>query len=362
MESIYYVLCYACHRKCVHCYEDKFRPYRRQALADVVAMAKRNAPRVIGNLPETMCYIDRDEPLREGAHEERIGRIILAGGEVLMDPVREEVLYPAIAALGAKYGRAGGVKLVVQTTGDLITQAIIEELLAREVWMISVAGMDDFHVGLEGARRKPLIERLTGWFEAAGMSASGSKTGSGNWQHEDGPVYSFFGATPESWIGKLWPRGRAWTNSLSKATIEDNFCGRWSGGLNFLNHRFSGSEVAIEPTGDVYPCCLKTRHPLGNLTEEQLIDIIDSVATHPAFQAINLGRPDRMGVSLGWSVEHFLARSEAKTPKGNAYRNLCIGCDAFHDEVLGSIIEELRTARLRQRDAASDERGLGWAG
>ena len=148
-------------------------------------------------------------------------------------------------------------------------------------------------------------------------------------------------------------------NGLSTATIEDNFCGRWSGGLNFLNHRFSGSEVAIEPTGDVYPCCLKTRHPLGNLTEERLIDIIDSVATHPAFQAINLGRPDRMGVSLGWSVEHFLARSEAKTPKGEVYRNLCIGCDAFHGEVLGSIIEELRMARLRQRDAASGGRGLG---
>jgi Radical SAM superfamily/Iron-sulfur cluster-binding domain len=348
MESLYYVLCYACHRRCVHCYEDKFRPYRRQELAEVVAMARGNVPRIIANLPEAMRYIDL-----EGGHEERTGRIILAGGEVLMDPVREEVLYPAIEALSAKYKHAGGVKLVVQTTGDLVTEAIIEELLARGVWMISVAGMDDFHVGLEGARRGPLIDGLTHWFEAAGMSASGSRTGTGNWRHEEGPVYSFFGATPQSWIGKLWPRGRAWKNGLSTATIADNFCARWSGGLNFLNHRLSGSEVAIEPTGDVYPCCLKTKHPLGNLTEERLIDIIESVAAHPAFQAINLGRPDQMGLTLGWSVDRFVRRSETRTPKGDVYRNLCIGCDAFHREVLGPVIEGLRAARLRRHGAAA---------
>jgi len=63
--------------------------------------------------------------------------------------------------------------------------------------------------------------------------------------------FDFFGATDDSWIGKLWPRGRAWTNSLSRATLADNFCDRWSGGLNFLRHRYSGSEVSVEPTGDV---------------------------------------------------------------------------------------------------------------
>ena len=32
MESIYYVMSWACHRKCVHCYEDRFRPYVRGEL------------------------------------------------------------------------------------------------------------------------------------------------------------------------------------------------------------------------------------------------------------------------------------------------------------------------------------------
>ncbi|MFI5015584.1 MAG: SPASM domain-containing protein [Hyphomicrobiales bacterium] len=352
MESIYYVLSFACHRKCVHCYEDKFRPYLRDELAAVVATAKRNFPRVIANLPDHMHYLDLDRPPPGGGFDERLGRIIVSGGEVLLDPVREEVLYPALETLRAKYAGVGGVKLVVQTTGDLLTEEIIGELLARGVFMISVAGMDDFHVGMEGERRRPLAARLASWFEAAGMTASGLKAGERKWHEEEGPLYSFFGATPDAWIGKLWPRGRAWTNALSSATLADNFCNRWSGGLNFLNHRFSGSEVAIEPTGDVYPCCLKTKHPLGNLTEERLTDILDSLAEHPAFQAINLGQPERMGSTLGWSVDRFLERCETVTPKGGTYRNLCIGCDAFHKEVLGPVIEDLRAARLGRRAVA----------
>jgi hypothetical protein len=349
MESIYYVLSFACHRKCVHCYEDRFRPYRRDELASLTNTAKRNFPRVIANLPDDMRYLDLDRPLPDGGKEEGLGRIIVSGGEVLIDPVRQEVLYPALEALRVKYAGAGGVKLVVQTTGDLLTETIIDELLARGVFMISVAGMDDFHVGMEGSRRQPLESRLVSWFEAAGMTASGLKAGERRWHEEEGPLYSFFGATRDTWIGKLWPRGRAWANGLSTAGMEDNFCNRWSGGLNFLNHRYSGSEVAIEPSGDVYPCCLKTRHPIGNLTEEKLVDILDSLGDHPAFQAINLGRPERMGLSHGWSVDRFLERCESVTPKGEVYRNLCLGCDAFHEEVLGPVIEELRARRLGRR-------------
>ncbi|MBV8764329.1 MAG: radical SAM/SPASM domain-containing protein [Hyphomicrobiales bacterium] len=353
MESIYYVLSFACHRQCTHCYEHRFRPYLRGELADVVSMAKHNFPRVIANLPERMRYLDLDQPLPGGGFEERPGRVILSGGEVLIDPVREEVLYPALEALRAKYASRGGVKLVVQTTGDLLTEKIIGELLARGVWMISVAGMDDFHVGMQGSKRVPLKERLISWFEGAGMAASGHMAGERKWCDQEGPLYSFFGATPDSWIGKLWPRGRAWTNGLSTATLAHNFCNRWSGGLNFLNHGHSGSEVAIEPTGDVYPCCLKTRHPLGNLTEEPLIEILDSLADHPAFQAINRGTPERMGLTQGWSADRFLERCETVTPQGKPYANLCVGCDAFHHEVLDPIIKEKRAARLRRRSGVA---------
>jgi len=184
------------------------------------------------------------------------------------------------------------------------------------------------------------------------MKPSGRRADDTAWTEEEGQVYSIMGAEPGSWIGELWPRGRAWDNELSTAGIADNFCGRWSGGLNFLNHGWSGSEVSIEPNGNLFPCCLKTRAPLGNLTEEKLTDILDSLAGHPVFEAINAGRPERMGLTLGWDVAHFLAESATETPSGKRYGNLCIGCDRFHEQVLGPVIAELRQRRLAQRAAA----------
>ena len=47
MESIYYVMAWACHRKCRHCYEDRFRPYVRGELEGVVQEAERNYPRIV---------------------------------------------------------------------------------------------------------------------------------------------------------------------------------------------------------------------------------------------------------------------------------------------------------------------------
>ena len=351
MESIYYVLCWHCHRRCKHCYESRFRPYVRAELEAVVAEAERNMPRIIDHLPPRMTYRDRSVVDDRGGFPEKVGRIILSGGEVLTDPVRERVLYPALERLTERYRDAGGVKLVVQTTGDLVTEAIVDELLRRGVWMISVAGMDDYHVGMQGARRETLRERLTRLFEAAGMHASGLQAETRQWHDETGPVYSFFGATEEAWIGRIWPRGRAWENDLSRATLADNFCNAWSGGLGFLDHRHSGSEVSVEPTGDVYPCCMKTAHPLGNLTEEPLLEILDHLAGHPAFEAINVGKPERMGLDHGWTVEDFLAASRTTTPGGRDYANLCIGCDRFHRQVLGPVIETLRAERRARRAA-----------
>ncbi|WP_102108291.1 radical SAM/SPASM domain-containing protein [Oceaniglobus roseus] len=355
MESIYYVLSWACHRKCKHCYESRFRPYVRGALRGVVDEAKATFPRVIANLPDELRYLDLSAPseTEPGGYVARPGRIIVAGGEVLVDPVREEVLYPALEAMQAKYA-GQGVRVIVQTTGDLVTPAIVDDLLARGVWMISCAGMDDFHVGMEGEKRVPLQERLREMFEAAGMRDSVLGVTVRDWsdQARDTPVYSFFGATEDAWIGKIWPRGRAWENSLSKATILDNFCNAWSGGLNFLNRGFSGSEVSIDPNGDVFPCCLKTAVPLGNLREERLEAILDSLVGHPAFEAIAAGHPERMGTSHGWDLARFLEESRTVKPNGEPYRNLCIGCDSFHRKVLGPEIERLRSERLAALQAA----------
>jgi len=353
MESIYYVLSWLCHRRCKHCYDSRFRPYRRSELEAVVGEARANFPAVIDNLPETMRY--RDPATLDEARRpvERTGRIILSGGEVLVEPTRESVLYPAMERLSDRYAGQGGVKLVVQTTGDLVTPTILDELLARGLWQISISGIDDFHVGIRGDKRDRLVDHLTAMFERAGLRASGLSARERKWQDDPGPLYSFFGATPESWIGKLWPRGRAWENDLSQAGIEDNFCNAWSGGLNFLNHGWAGSEVSIEPSGDVYPCCMKTRYPIGNLLEERLTDILDSLAGHPVYEAIAMGHPERMGLSHGWSRERFLERCATQTPSGRPYRNLCIGCDRFHEEVLGPVLQRLREERRAARRAAA---------
>ncbi|MGF7161840.1 hypothetical protein FHS85_003481 [Rhodoligotrophos appendicifer] len=346
MESLYWVMSWACHRKCKHCYEDKFRPYVRDRLGEVVEEARTNFPLIVNNLPGRMTYLDLEAPRPDGSLPEKTGRIILSGGESLLDPIRLAVTYPLIEALISRYRHASGVKIVVQTTGDLITEEIIDDLLSRGIYMISVSGIDDFHVGMKGPdRQRAFRDRLTAMFDRAGLKASGLSASTRNWHEEDGPLYSFFGATPDSWIGKLWPRGRAWSNGLSTASLADNFCNRWSGGLNFLQHGYSGSEVSIEPTGDLYPCCVKTKVPLGNLLDEKLIDILESLAGEPALEAISMGHPERMGIAYDWSLERFLDRSRTKTPQGKDYANLCIGCDAFHEEVLGPILQKAKINR-----------------
>lgn len=350
MESLYYVMCWACHRKCRHCYESRFRPYVRAELESVVAEAERNFPRIVAHLPARMTYLDTTDPRPDGSLPEKVGRVILSGGEALIDPVRERVTYRVIEALRDKYRDAGGVKIVVQTTGDILDDAIVRDLLDRGVWMISVASVDDFHVGLEGKEKQAaFMAKLTALFEGHGMRRSGLSATTRNWHEEAGPVFSFFGATPDAWIGKLWPRGRAWENGLYAATLADNFCNRWSGGLGFLRHRFNGSEVSIEPDGAVYPCCVKTRRPLGSLLEDDLIAILESLSEEPAYAAINAGEPQRMGLAHGWTEADFVARSRTTTPQGASYANLCVGCDAFHDEVLGPVLESARQRRALAR-------------
>ena len=355
MESIYYVLSWACHRKCPHCYEPRFRPYVRGALDAVIGEAVANFPRIIEHLPERMTYLDRGHPAADGRLAERRGRIILSGGEVLIDPVRTRVLYPAMERIQARYAGVGGVDLIVQTTGDLLTDAIVEDLLARGVSTISVSGIDAFHSGLKSAARQGAFkERLIRLLDAHGVkSAEEPDSPEARAAGAPGPSYHFFGATADAWIGRLWPRGRAWEHGLSTATLADNFCNRWSGGLNFLEHRYSGSEVSIDPSGNVFPCCIKTRVPIGSLLEDDLISILDSLAREPAFQAISAGRPERMGLAYGWSEERFIEQSRTVTPKGETYANLCIGCDRFHEAVLGPVIEAARRRRMAARTCAA---------
>ena len=331
LESIYFVMSWLCHRECEHCYEERFHPYHGEELKRVTAESEANVPRIIAHFPDRMTYLDTNDVDERGSFREKRGRIILAGGEILLDPVREPVLYPAIAQLRDKYKQQGGVELIVQTTGDVLSDRIVRELLARDVDVISVSGMDAYHKGLEEeSARERLRRKLEAIFRAEGMR---------EWvpapERQAGARYfHFFGATPDSWIGALWPRGRAHRNELSSATLAENFCNRWSGGLNFLQYRHNGSEVSVDPAGNVFPCCIKTKAPVGNLLGEKLEDILERLAGNPVYEAISMGHPERMGIARGWSVDKFLEKSRVILPSGRVYQNLCIGCDAFHEEVL----------------------------
>lgn len=323
MESIYYVISWLCHRTCPHCYEDRFRPYYGADLERVTNEARSNFGPVIASFPDRLTY-------RDSAGREKPGTVILAGGEVLLEPVRETVLYPALELLWQRYSGGGGVQLVVQTTGDLVTERLVAELLERHVAVISVSGVDHFHAGLEApAAQAVLREKLARIFEKAGLRYGGTRG-----EPVEDRRYHFFGATPDVWIGKLWPRGRAWQNSLSTADLNENFCNRWSGGLGFLDYGREGSEVSVDPDGRVYPCCLKTRLAIGSLLEEPLERMLARHRSDPVYQAISAGAPQRMGIGHGWSEAYFRERSRTVTPSGQTYENLCIGCDRFHEEVL----------------------------
>jgi sulfatase maturation enzyme AslB (radical SAM superfamily) len=116
--------------------------------------------------------------------------------------------------------------------------------------------------------------------------------------------------------------------------------------------------VAIEPDGSVYPCCLKTKSALGNLTEERLQDILQSLKGNRAFEAINAGDPEAMGLDWGWGRGDFARASQTSDPAGRSFANLCIGCDAFFAAHLTREIERIRSERLkrmRRGDTAAEK-------
>jgi organic radical activating enzyme len=291
MDSIYWVLSRDCNQRCPHCYNNSEPGAAGLTLEDV--------SRCVSSLPDPS--------------QVSVGRLILSGGEVLVWP---DLLFHAIQCLNDKYGDA--TQIWVQTNGDLLDRTMLQRLLDHRVRRIDVASMDKYHV--KGTlQRAPVLEAM---FRASGMvladrdndqCASGLKN--------DQPRYSFWGATEDEWIGPLWPRGRAFQKGLSKAGPEDRFCSLWSGAKHFLDYHDPGSEVNIQ-LADVYPCCPMTCHPLGNLLEEPLIAMLDRCQDHPAFRALNAGRPEAMGESLGITEDEGFRRSLA-------LGNHCLWCDEF---------------------------------
>ena len=350
MQSIYWVLSWACHRKCPHCYDDRFHPYVRDGLRTVVGEGQAAWPRIIAHLPDRMQWTDTKGRKQPTA-------LILAGGELLVDGVREELFYPVLAGIRERWGhldsQAGTPRVGVQTTGDIMTEEHICQMIARGVSTIAIASIDDYHVGHAGEGKFRLMDRIRTMMAGLGVREVSLGIAKDERLKEpkaaraaSGPTFLFFGAQPDLWIGELWPRGRAWTNGLVQADYTTNFCARWSGAKSFLDFGQAGSEVAIEPDGSLYPCCLKTGSPLGNLTEERLTDVLDDLRAEPAILALNRGDPEAMGGADDLSRAGFRATSVRVDPKGRTVTNACLGCDAYFRETLGDVLRERRAARL----------------
>lgn len=349
MQSIYWVLSYACHRRCAHCYDERFRPYVGAALDAVVEEGVRAHRRIIENLPDDMTWRDEASGRREPT------LLVMAGGELLIDPVRERLFYPVLREIRSRWGEKGP-KLAVQTTGDVLAAPVLDEMLALGIRSVAIASIDDYHAGMKGERKFRFMEDIRALMKSRGVretSLGAEKStrlktpDAAAAATEAGPTFLFFGAQPDLWIGEIWPRGRAFRNGLTSAGYDVNFCARWSGAKNFLKIGRAGSEVAIEPDGSLYPCCLKTKAPLGSLAEERLEDILESVAALPAIRALNDGDPEAMGLEAGWSRETFRRRSVAVDGAGRTVENMCLGCDRYFESRLGEDLRKLRDERLR---------------
>ncbi len=290
MESIYWVISRDCNQRCPHCYNNSEPGAPGLALEDI--------PRVVANLPD----IDSVS----------LDRIILSGGEVLVWP---ELLFRALEELHARY--AGRVRLIVQTNGDLLDGPMLDRLLAHHVSRVSVASMDKYH--WKSTRERQGL--LTELFESRGMVEADKLERGVDAAGKPPSGYSFWGATDDLWIGKLWPRGRAMRKKLSKAGPEDRFCMDWSGARGFLDYHAPGCEVNIQ-LADVYPCCPMTCRPIGSLLSESLIGMLDRCAKHPVYRALNEGMPEKMGEHLGLSQEYGEQRSRE-------LGNHCLWCDEF---------------------------------
>jgi hypothetical protein len=208
------------------------------------------------------------------------------------------VTYPVIERLNAKYASQGGVKIVVQTTGDILTDATVADLMDRGVWMISVASVDDFHVGLEGPeRQKRFVDKLSAMFERHGLRRSGLSSDDAQLARGGRTALQLLRRDARR-VDRQAVAARARVAArLSTATLEDNFCNRWSGGLNFLRHAYSGSEVSDRARRQRLPVLRQDQAPdrqpaRGRPDRDPRL----AAPACPRTRRSRQGHPERMGV------------------------------------------------------------------
>jgi hypothetical protein len=246
-----------------------------------------------------------------------VGRIILSGGEPLAE---KQKLYNILDALHAKY--KGITQIMLQTNGDLLTEEILDTLIAKGVSRFDIASIDRYHKhagarlmdlaalfesrGVDGEEKQPLIEIDT-YLNKKPLS------------------WGYWGATEDLWLGGNWARGRAMQKNIWKRDPNHNFCAVLSGGIGFLTGAPGiPQEISIQ-LWRINPCCPGTAKPMGDARIDNVIDVLRRVSTSPVYQKINEGDPIRMGESVGISEEFARARMAE-------LENICLWCDEFFEK------------------------------
>ncbi len=282
MESIYWAFTHRCNQYCSHCYNHS-RPG-----GPTITMDEADA--VLDHLPQA-------------------ARLTLSGGEPLIE---KELLLLILRGARERFGDS--TRLALQTNGDLLDADTLDELLNAGAQVISIASQDAYHTKRTGLReqlRELLLSRGLVEIDVGNPQTTKPKE----------RTFSFWGATPDLWLGGLWARGRARRNGISLQDPDHNFCSLWSGALGFLDAESERQEVAIQLTS-LYACCPGTVEPLGDVAEEPLQAILERHRGDPMWEALNRGEPAEMGIASGVDVEYARARIKE-------LGNVCLWCDEY---------------------------------
>jgi hypothetical protein len=287
MQSIYWVITRNCTQRCPHCYIASESGGESLSLED--------SRKIIENLPS------------------EVEHVIIGGGETLL---AKSLLYETLDLLYAKF--RGKTRYSIQTNGDLLDDQTVEELLERHVSRIDISSIDDYH------RNRQTREALDALLQTSGLKYLEFPA----LVDEEGLVpqaaYSFWGATPDLWLGGVWPRGRALKNNLWTANPAHNFCTIWSGARGFLDNGSSQQEINIR-LSSALPCCPGTRVSLGDVRDVPLLDILERYRNDPVFLALNRGEPEAMGAEQGITRDFALQRIEE-------LGSCCLWCDEFFEK------------------------------
>ena len=275
-DSVYWVFTQRCNDACAHCYNSSGPKGERMPLAECLA--------IVANLPD------------------RIDRLILSGGEPL---VELDTLRAILAALRPR--REAGTQLMLQTNGDLLTAALLDELLESGITRIDVASIDRLHK-TRGEHR----DRLEALFRSRGMldDATAPLVSKSDYLKR-GASFGFWGATDDIWLGGNWPRGRALSTGLWRRDGDHNFCAILSGARGFLGGTELPQEIAIQ-LWRIHPCCPGTAVALGDARRERVADVLRRAAADPVWQRLNQGDAYGMGESSGVPAAHGHRRARER--------------------------------------------------